>query len=73
MNRSLESFTGEVLSVGAVLVTVSEHRIMKDQFTNFQDKVKQYVLHELYHSRGIIIFIWDIKNKYAHVDIDKPA
>ena len=46
---------------------------MKDQFTNFQDKVKQYVLHELYHSRGIIIFIWDIKNKYAHVDIDKPA
>ena len=39
-NRPLASFTGEVPPVGAVLETVSEQRITKDHFNNFQDNVK---------------------------------
>ena len=37
---SILSFTCEVLSVGAVLGTVTEQRSMKDQLYNFQHKAK---------------------------------
>ena len=67
-NRSLASFTGEVPSVGAVLGTVSEHRIIKDQFNKFQDKLKEYLICKFDNPREIIIVIQYLKDPYVHVD-----
>ena len=67
VNRDLAIFTGEVLSVGY------EKRSMKDQFKTFQDKVKQYVLHEFNNTKDIIIIVQDLKDIYAHVDIDNSS
>ena len=45
---------------------------MKDQFKTFQDKAKQYVLHEFNNSRDIIIVVRDLKDTYEHNDMDTP-
>ena len=71
-NRALANFTGEVPSVGAALETVSEHHSMKNQFNNFQDKGKQYVLRKFGNPSDITIVVRDPKDPYAHVDTDKP-
>ena len=46
---------------------------MKDQFQNFQYKVKQYLLQESDNPRGVIIVVWYIKDPYAHFYMDNPA
>ena len=46
---------------------------MKEQFNNSQDKVEQYVLHKLDNPRDIIILVRDIKDPYAHIDMDNPT
>ena len=71
VNRSLKSFTGEVPSVGSELGTVAEHRIMNDPFKTFQKKVKQYVLRKFDNTRYIIVVVWDLKELYAQVHMDK--
>ena len=45
---------------------------MKDQFNNFQNKVKQYVQLNINDPRVIIIVIRDLKYPYAQVDMEKP-
>ena len=72
-NKSLTSFTVEMSSVGDVIGTVSEHRIMREQFKIFQDKVKQYILHDLDNPRDIIIVVRFLKDPHAHVYTDKPV
>ena len=67
----MEKFTGEVLSVGAILETVAEQKSMKDQFKASHDKVEQYALHKFDTMRDIII-IRDLKVPYANVDMDNP-
>ena len=57
-------------SVGEVLGTVSEQIIMKDQFKTFQDKLKQYVLCKFDNPRDIIVFVRDLKDTYANVDME---
>ena len=46
---------------------------MKYQFKNFQDKVKQYGIRNLYNTRDIIIFVWDLKDPYAHFGTENPT
>ena len=45
---------------------------MKYQFNTFKDKEIQYVLRDFDNPRDIFIVVWDIKDPYAHVYIDKP-
>ena len=71
-NLSLASFAGELPSVGAVLGTVSEQRIVKDHFINFQYKVKQYVLYKFNNPIDVIIVIRDIKEPYSQIDMENP-
>ena len=58
-------------SVGAVLGTVAGQRIMKDNYQTFQYKLNQYVLQELDNTRDTILVFWEIKDKYANVEMDK--
>ena len=60
-----------MLLVGAILGTVTENHITKEQLKTFQDKVKQYVIHEFDNTRDIIIFVQDLKDTYVKVDTDK--
>ena len=45
---------------------------MKDQFKKFKDKAKKYVLCKFDNPRDIIIVVRDLKDPYAHIDMDKP-
>ena len=59
-------------SVASILGTFSEQCSTKDQLKTFQVKVKQYVLRKFDNPRGIIIAVRDLKDAYAHIDMDKP-
>ena len=52
-------------------MTVTEHRIMKEQFNNSQDKVEQYVLHKLDNPKDVIIVIRSLKAPYAQIEMSK--
>ena len=59
-------------SVGAIIGTVDEHRIIKYQFKTFQDNLNQYVLHDFDNPSDIIIIVRYINDPYAHVDMYNP-
>ena len=44
---------------------------MNDPFKTFQKKVKQYVLRKFDNTRYIIVVVWDLKELYAQVHMDK--
>ena len=72
INRSLASFTYELLSGGGVLGTFFEQSSMKDNFNIFCYNLKIYILRGFGNLRNIIIIVRDIKDTYAHVDMANP-